>query len=128
MLSEEEKFHLLVEDILADSKDRPDWAMFDETAALLVRVQGSYGGKAQWAYALMEPRQYLRFRLAERKGAYELSDYGIIVARGEGNGPADAVKEEMYQRYGAVEGAEELLAFTFERIWDDMQGNEEADM
>lgn len=118
---DEENFIALVEGVIQHSEYDKGWSLFDSSAVILVLVRGELAGNLQWAYVLMKPRGFLKFKLAEMRGSYNLADYGEIVARGSGLVPCDDTVRIMSQRYGARQDAEAILTNAFDVIWSDMK-------
>ena len=73
----------------------------DEEVGILTLVTGrSKDGCPYYAYALIPPSRYRAFKEAEKKGKYDLADYGKILTHGEGE-PSVEIQKEMKEKYGA---------------------------
>ncbi len=82
----------------------------DEEVQLIVLVTGTLeDGSAHYAYASIPPSKYQAFKNAEAVGNYDLTEYGKILAHGEGLEPPEEVKKRMEDEHGADHMFEEQL-------------------
>jgi hypothetical protein len=83
----------------------------DENVGIITLVTGELeNGKPYHAYALIKPSHYFAFKEAEKKGNYDLAEFGEILAHGEGLEPPEATQKMMQEKYGANHRFEEELA------------------
>lgn len=74
----------------------------DETVGILVLTAGKLMDDSDfYAYLSVPPSKYMAYIQAEQRGGYMLSDYGEILAFGEGSEPPDEVKKEIEEKHGA---------------------------
>lgn len=79
------------------------------SVTLLVKGRLQEGG-LYWAYIAMKPSMISEFKDANKRGMFDLEEYGAILEFGEGGHPPADLVERMYRTYGMpVEKERELL-------------------
>jgi hypothetical protein len=79
------------------------------TIITLIKGEGENGNK-QWAYLNISPFMFAEYANAIKQENVDVSEYGEILASGEGEQPSEEIKKEMLEKYGASEDFENLLA------------------
>jgi hypothetical protein len=74
-------------------------AVLASRAHLLYLVSGKRGGKAYWAYALIDGNKLAAFKKALAAGNIRVQDFGKVLEWGEGDAPPEQVKQSLKQRY-----------------------------
>ena len=91
----------------------------DSQLRILVLVKGRLAnGESHYAYASMPPSAYAAFKEAEAAGAYDLADFGDILAHGSGDQPPADVMAQMESSHGADHELESKL----QSLLGDIQG------
>ncbi len=86
------------------------FADFDKLLHSIVFVRGvSPDKKPIWAFAAIQSNLYAKFKIAEAKGTYDLSQFGSIIEHGQGIQPPEEVLQHMRSAYGASMDFEENL-------------------
>ncbi len=76
-------------------------------AEFVILCQGALaGGQPYWAYLNVSAIKIKAFKKAQRSGAFNLEDYGTIVAWGHGADVPDDVKARMEKEHGVNHGFE----------------------
>ncbi|MEZ5690369.1 MAG: hypothetical protein R3D71_01725 [Rickettsiales bacterium] len=82
----------------------------DKNVRILTLITGTLeDGSEHWAYASIPFSKYQNFKEAEKKGNYDLADYGSILKHGVGKIPPENIIQEMKEEYGADHRFEEEL-------------------
>ncbi len=89
----------------------------NEDIALTVLVTGDLvDGQPFWAYCRMHPKDFFTYQQVRAQGAFDLEDFGEVLASGEGHEPPDAVKAAMAERFGADPAFEDELIEAAEKL------------
>lgn len=89
------------ENIEANGIERKTMDYLAERASVIILVTDSNPDKPHWAFARMTPEQYIQYKAAEAKGAFNLLDFtSEVLASGQGLTPPKEVMQQMQQEQG----------------------------
>jgi hypothetical protein len=101
--------------------DKETLQAIDNDMGIITLVTGEVeDGSSHYAYAKIYPSKYFEFLEVSKKGNYDLSNYGEILAHGEGSQPPIEVQKEMEEKHGADNKFESELVEFFEKLYQEL--------
>jgi hypothetical protein len=89
--------------------------------AFVVLIHGTLNDEPYYIYARIPLNQFLAFKEAEKAGDLDITKFGEILAHGYGAQPSEKLKQEMAQKYGALDSFEADLINQYNKIMESIK-------